>query len=279
MSASAKATFTVSLFIMMPVADAWDNSDPYEYFMGRWSKLVAPLFLTWLNARSNLSWLDIGCGTGALSEAISRNCNPAHLSCIDPSSEFLEKTKEKVSTIADFDAGTASNIPKEDQSFDFVVSGLALNFFPDLTSALTEMKRVVKPYGIIAAYVWDYADRMDFLRIFWDTASEVDPNAHEFDEGTRFPICNANALRHTFEKTGLTDVETSDLDAHTVFKNFDDYWNPFLGGQGPAGSYLVSLDQTRQKVLKNNLFERLPIESDGSIKLLARAIAVKGVRK
>jgi len=264
---------------MISVNDAWDSSDPYEYFMGRWSKLMAPLFLSWLNVPSNLSWIDIGCGTGALSEAIYRNCKPAHLSCIDPSREFLEKTKKKVPGKANFNTGSASGIPEEDESFDILVSGLALNFFSNLTSSMAEMKRVVKPNGIIAAYVWDYADRMDFLRIFWDAASEVDVDAHQFDEGIRFPICNAQNLRHEFEQAGLTDIETSNLDAQTVFKNFEDYWNPFLGGQGPAGAYVVSLDKTLQNVLRNNLFKKLPIEHDGSIKLLARAIAVKGKRK
>jgi SAM-dependent methyltransferase len=269
----------VSLFIMMSMTDTWDNSDPYEYFMGRWSKRTAPLFLNWLNLSNGLSWLDLGCGTGALSEAIYSNCQPAQLTCVDPSFEFLEKTKTKISGIADFAIGNASNIPKADKSFDVVVSGLALNFFPDMPSAMTEMKRVVKTNGIIAAYVWDYADRMDFLRIFWDAAIEVDPDSNKLDEGVRFPICNVNALRTTFEKTGLTDIETSDLDVNTVFKNFEDYWNPFLGGQGPAGGYLVSLNKNQQDLLKDNLFRRLPIEADGSIKLLTRAIAVKGVRK
>lgn len=239
---------------------------------------MAPLFLNWLNARSNLSWLEIGCGTGALSEAIYKLSKPANLCCIDPSREFLEKTKEKLLNVADFDLGSASNIPKEDKSFDVVVSGLALNFFPDLAGSMAEMKRVVRITGTVAAYVWDYADRMDFLRTFWDAVSEVDPDSHNLDEGVRFPVCNANRLTQTFEKAGLKDIETSFLDQQTIFKNFEDYWNPFLGGQGPAGSYLVSTDKSRRDLLKNNLLKKLPIEEDGSIKLLARAIAVKGVR-
>src|SRR5690242_12309362 len=99
---------------MISINDAWDNSDPYEYFMGRWSRLMAPLFLKWLNAPLHLSWLEIGCGTGALSEAIYKYSKPANLSCIDPSSEFLEKTNEKLRNAADFHIGSASNIPKKD---------------------------------------------------------------------------------------------------------------------------------------------------------------------
>ena len=155
---------------MNQLHDSWNSGDPYEYFMGRWSKLTAPLFLKWLNVPYHLSWLDIGCGTGALSEAVYNNCKPANLSCIDPSIKFLEKTKERLPEEVDFAVGTASNIPKANDKFDIVVSGLALNFFPDLPSAFSEMKRVLKPNGTIAAYVWDYSGRMDFLRHFWDAA-------------------------------------------------------------------------------------------------------------
>jgi SAM-dependent methyltransferase len=261
---------------MKNAADSWNKGDPYEYFMGRWSKLTATLFLEWLHAPFNLSWLDLGCGTGALSEAINKTCKPSYLFCIDPSPEFLQKTEDRLSSSAHFAVGSASNIPVGDDTFAILVSGLALNFFPDVDKALSEMKRVVKINGIIAAYVWDYAGRMDFLRIFWDAASEVDANARQLDEGVRFPICNASALETAFQKAGLTNVQTGDLDTLTVFKNFEDYWNPFLGGQGPAGSYLVSIDKNLQIGIKENLRKRLPAEADGSIKLLARAIAVRG---
>jgi len=256
--------------------ETWNSSDPYEYFMGRWSQKMTPVFLEWLNAPDHLSWLDLGCGTGALSEAIYRNCNPAKLSCIDPSIEFLEKAKAKLSGNGDFDVGSASAIPKANDTFDIVVSGLALNFFPDLSIAFSEMKRVLKKNGIIAAYVWDYAGRMDFLRLFWDTACELDPAARKLDEGIRFPICNADNLRSAFQEAGLRNIETSQLDIDTVFKNFDDYWDPFLGGQGPAPGYLSSLNKNLQEEIKTAVHEKLEIQQDGSIKLLARAIGVRG---
>jgi len=178
---------------MEKLRDTWSSGDPYEYFMGRWSKLTARVFLRWLNFPYNMSWLDLGCGTGALSEATSQQCKPAYLSCIDTSAEFLEKAKEKISNKADFLEGDASKIPKADNSFDIVVSGLALNFFPDLSAALSEMRRVLKVNGTIAAYVWDYAGRMDFLRIFWNAAAEVDPEAHNLmkEFGFRFVMLRA----------------------------------------------------------------------------------------
>ena len=120
---------------------------------------------------------------------------------------------------------------------------------------------------------------MDFLRKFWDAATDENADAGKLDEGVRFPICNARNLANAFEKAGLANIETSNLDVVTTFKDYDDYWNPFLGGQGPAGSYLVSLDKVLQTGIKNNLRKRLPFEADGTIKLLARAIAVRANRK
>ncbi len=144
--------------------DNWESGDPYEYFMGRWSKLMAPEFLNWLNLPPTLTWLEIGCGTGALSETIFKYCRPSHLTCIDPSEKFLIQAKERLNNKGEFFVGSATDIPKDDNSIDAVVSGLALNFFPNLESAFTEMKRILKPGGLIAAYVWDYSDRMDLLK-------------------------------------------------------------------------------------------------------------------
>jgi hypothetical protein len=153
---------------------------------------------------------------------------------------------------------------------------LALNFFPDLEKAIEEMKRVSKPNGMISAYVWDYSGRIDMLRYFWDTAISIDPKSRILDEGVRFPICNSDNLKNAFVNLGLTDVDVTTLDVDTVFNDFEDYWNPFLGGQGPAPSYLSSLNANLQEELKNRIFNKLPKESNGSIKLLARAIAIRG---
>lgn len=257
-------------------ADTWNSGDPYEYFMGRWSSLMAPVFLHWLRCPPNQSWLDLGCGTGALSEAIFQHSHPAHLISVDPSAAFLEKARAKNSFQADLIVGTASEIPVADQSCDIVVSGLALNFFPDPDAALSEMKRVLKKDGTIGAYVWDYAGKMEFLRFFWDAAVALDQNATELDEGRRFPICHAGKLEEAFARAGFTDVKTTLLDIDTTFANFDDYWNPFLGGQGPAPGYLASLGKVEQAQLRNHLHQKLTPDSEGRIKLLARAIAIRG---
>jgi SAM-dependent methyltransferase len=261
---------------MNGINDEWNDGDPYEYFMGRWSSLMSIEFLKWLNMPSNLNWLDIGCGTGALSEAIEQNYLPYKISGIDPSQGFIEKIKQRISSNCEFRVGNVEKLPFENESFEVIVSGLALNFFPNLERALSELKRVSKSNGVIAAFVWDYSGRMDFLRSFWDAAYQIDPKSRELDEGLRFPICNSDNLINVFENANLKEVKCVKLDIDTVFKDFDDYWNPFLGLQGPAPSYLASLSHVLQEDLKNNIKERLQFESDGSIRLLGRSIAIRG---
>ena len=236
---------------------------------------MAPEFVKWLGMPPGLSWLDIGCGTGALSEAIVQHCSPIKLLCIDPSKEFLEKAKEKLPGYAGLRIGNAGELPVADNKFDISVSGLALNFFPDLQGALSEMKRVVKPKGIIAAYVWDYAGQMQFLRYFWNAALHVSPQSLNLDEGRRFPICDSNNLTTAFQQAGFIEIRTTHLDIETIFDSFEDYWNPFLGSQGPAPGYLASLPEQLQTELRSHVFNSLPIDADGKIKLIARAIAIR----
>ena len=257
-------------------SDNWNSGDSYEFFMGRWSRLMAPVFLRWLRLSRHQSWLDVGCGTGALSAAIAQHYQPSSLFCVDPSGAFLEKAKEQVLHKAEFLIGDGAALPLPDHSVDVVVSGLALNFFPDVAVGLQEMKRVVRPEGLVACYVWDYAGRMDFLRIFWDAACEADANAAGLDEGNRFPICSVDNLRSAFVHAGFSGVGTTTLDIDTAFSGFDDYWQPFLGGQGPAPGYLASLGVHQRENLRQTIYRKLPFRSDGSIQLVGRAIAVRG---
>ena len=269
----------VYLNIMAEMQDKWNAGDPYEYFMGRWSILMAPAFLKWLNIPPQMSWLDVGCGTGALSVAIEKHGAPLKLSCIDPSAEFINTVRKKISPFGTALVGSVEELPFQTESFDSVVSGLALNFFPNTERALSEMKRVSKQNGVVAAYVWDYSDRMEFLRYFWDAACQIDPEAGAYDEGRRFPICRTENLARQFNKAGLTDIETSFIDIETVFTDFDDYWKPFWGGQGPAPGFLLSLSKQSQNALKEKILERIKFEPDGSIKLAARALVVRGFNK
>lgn len=256
------------------MGDAWGNADNYERFMGRWSRKLPPLFLQWLQAPAGVTWLDLGCGTGVLCEAIYQQAHPKDLICVDPSPAFLEKAKERVKGGAKVIVGSGSDIPVESDSVDVLVSGLAFNFFPDLDAAFEEMKRVVKPGGIIAAYLWDLVGGgMEFLNTFWSAVSETDPKLKELDERNRFPICDMQVMRDTFRKAGLTDIQSTLFSVDTPFRDFEDYWEPFLKGQGPAGTYLASLDEPSKEKIKKVLHDRL---GDGPIDMVARAIAVSG---
>ena len=176
------------------VSDTWKRGDPYEQYVGRWSRRVAPGFLSWLGLATGRKWLDVGCGTGALCAAIVDHCSPASVAGVEPSEGFLETARKHLGRRAALHQGSATAIPLDDASVDVVVSGLVLNFVPDQRAALTEMARVADSGGIIAAYVWDYAGKMELMRFFWDAAVELNPDASKLDEGIRFPLCRPEAL-------------------------------------------------------------------------------------
>jgi SAM-dependent methyltransferase len=257
------------------VSDSWERGSPYEQYVGRWSRAVAPLFLSWLNVPAGRRWLDVGCGTGALCAAIVDGGSPSSVGGVEPSEGFLKTAKENLAGRAVLYQGSATAIPLDDASVDVVVSGLVLNFVPDRPAALREMSRVTVKGGTIATYVWDYAERMQLIRFFWDAAVELDADAAKLDEGVRFPLCRPEALERLFAGAGLEGVEVKPIDIPTTFANFDDYWRPFLGGQGPAPAYAMSLDEAARARLQNRLRERLPTAANGSISLTARAWATR----
>jgi len=259
--------------------DAWAAGDAYEPYIGRWSRLVAREFLAWLAAPPGGRWLDVGCGTGALTGAILDDAAPARVEGVDPSAAFVGYARERVrDPRAAFVVADAQSLPQADGSIDVAVSGLALNFVPRPESAAAEMARVVRAGGTVAAYVWDYADRMQLIRVFWDAAVALDPAAAELDEARRFPICHPAALEELFRGAGLRNVESRAIDVPTRFRDFDDYWRPFLGGQGPAPGYAMGLAEERRAALREHLRAALPAAADGSIELVARAWAVRGTR-
>lgn len=262
-----------------PLLDTWEQGNPYERYIGRWSRAIAPLFLSWLNLSPGLRWLDVGCGTGALSAAILARASPKSLVGVEPSEGFLKLAAQNLSGQADLLAGSAADLPVESSACDVVVSGLVLNFVSDLPAALSEMQRVSRPGGVVAAYVWDYADRMEVIRHFWDAAASLDPAAAQLHEGARFPLCRPSALRSVFEQSGLVQVETTSLELMALFVDFEDYWQPFLGGQGPAPTYAMSLPEERRSALRARLQATLPSGVGGSLALRAGAWAIRGVNR
>jgi SAM-dependent methyltransferase len=258
--------------------DRWERGDPYERYIGRWSRRIAPGFLTWLAAPPQRRWLDVGCGTGALAAAILEAAHPAALAGVEPSEGFLATAAQRLGPQVQLQRGNAAQMPCRDGSADVTVSGLVLNFTPDPAAALTEMVRVTAPGGTIAAYVWDYAEGMQLIRRFWDAALALDEKAVALDEARRFPLCRPEPLAMAFERAGLQRVRTAAIEIDTRFADFDDYWLPFLGGQGPAPSYVMGLDDAARLRLRERLRAQLPAQADGSIALTARAWAVRGER-
>ena len=264
---------------MEATKDKWASGRLYEPYVGRWSRRVADVFLPWTRAPKRAVWLDVGCGTGALMDRILATCSPRMVKGLDPSEGFLAIADE---TLDDrrvgFALGDARSIPAPNDSFDVVVSGLVLNFVPEPAKAASEIARVLKRGGVAAAYVWDYAGGMQLMRHFWNAAVALDPDAREKDEGRRFPLCKPEPLRALWTNAGFRGVEVAAIDIETVFRDFDDYWTPFLGGQGPAPGYCMSLGEEARERLRQRLREALPTAIDGSIPLFARAWAVQGRR-
>ena len=257
--------------------DSWRSGDPYEYYMGRWSKLVAERFVDWLSPKSGCEWLDVGCGSGALSEAVISRCAPKTVIAVDQSDGFVRTAQQRLGGNAVCKVGDALSLPLNNATIDIAVSGLVLNFIPDPAKALGEMKRVTRKGGIVAVYVWDYAGKMEFLRYFWDAVVGINPSAIDLHESHRFPDSNAEHLFDAFNHAGFSQVEVAPVEIVTHFKDFDDYWNPFLGGQGPAPTYVSNSGDTEKNELMKALARRLPVEEDGSIILTSRAWASKGI--
>jgi len=253
------------------VKDVWSAGESYEPYVGRWSRLVADEFIRWLDLSPGSRSVDVGCGTGALTSLLA-DIGPA--TGIDPSAGFVAYAAAHTLR-AEFLVGDALALPFDDGRFDAAVSGLVLNFVPDPSVMVAEMKRVVRPGGVVGLYVWDYAEGMELMRLFWDVAVALDAAAP--DEASRFPVCAPEPLAQLFQGNGLTQVAGRPIVVATRFSGFEDYWRPFLGGQGPAPAYLARLDDGHRERLRVRLRRTLPVDHDGGIPLTARAWAVRGL--
>src|SRR5215216_4567828 len=260
--------------------DRWDSGDAYEPYVGRWSRLVAREFVRWLALPPASRWLDVGCGTGALTQIVLEHAAPSEVVGIDPSAAYIASAGARVDNDprAHFEVGDAQALRAVAATFDVVVSGLVINFVPQAEAAVAEMARVTRPGGTVAAYVWDYAEGMQLMRYFWDAAVALDSKAKQLDEGQRFWLCKPEPLSRLFLSAGLEDVAVRAIEVPTYFRDFDDYWSPFLGGQGPAPSYAMSLSEERRAELRERIRASLPSDAEGGIPLSARAWAIRSIR-
>jgi SAM-dependent methyltransferase len=258
--------------------DIFAESDAYERFMGRWSRRLAPLLVKLASVGDRDSVLDIGSGTGALTFALAEAAPSGRVTGVDPSRAYVRFAQSRASTDrVRFVVGDAQALEFPDATFDKTLSLLVMNFIPDPARALREMVRVTRPGGVVAAAVWDYGDGMEMLRVFWDEAVALDPAIAARDE-RNMPLCKPGELAALWSVQELERVEEQPIAIELEFASFDDYWRPFLGGQGPAGAYVAALAEPRRAALEARLRSRLlGGRSDGPITLQARAWAVKGV--
>lgn len=255
--------------------DAWSAGESYEIYMGRWSREIAVRFVRWLGAEPGQRWIEAGCGTGALTDAILEGGAPAHVLATDPSADFVAHLGRRLDDVRlETAVADALTLPAEDASLDVAVSGLMLNFVPDRAAALTEARRVLRPGGLLAFYVWDYpGGGIGFIDAFWAAAAALDPAAADLDEARRFPSCTAEALRALVEDSLGLEPEVTPIEIETVFPDFEAFWHPFTLGAGPAPGYCGALSEEGRATLKTELAQRFP--KDGPISLVARAWAVK----
>jgi SAM-dependent methyltransferase len=254
----------------------WRSGSGYESYVGRWSRQVAHIFIDRLGIAPGARWVDVGCGTGAVTETILGRADPVSVAGVDPSEAFLRVARDRVTDPrATFAIGDGAALPLPDDAADVAVAGLVLNFAADPTAMLAEMRRVTKDGGTVAIYVWDYAGGMQMMRHFWDAAIEQDEAVRNKAESLQFEICAPEPLRQAFADADMPDAEVEPIVIPTVFRDFDDYWQPFLMATAPAPRHVMSLSETDREDLRRRLQARLPTEPDGSIRLTARAWAVR----
>jgi SAM-dependent methyltransferase len=246
--------------------------DKYDRFMGRYSRELAPRFIEFAGVESGMTAVDVGCGPGALTERLVEQLGGDKVAAADPSEPFVAAAGERAPS-ADVRLAAAEELPWDDGAFDAALSQLVVNFMRDADAGVAEMRRVVRPGGVVAACTWSYGEDMEMLRGFWDAARRLDTGAP--DEGSTMPYRSTEELEELWRRVGLTDVETDHLRVETSYTGFDDLWEPFTYGVGPAGAYLARLEPEQKETLRKELFTGLG-EPAGPFTLSATACAVRG---
>ncbi|MBV8459351.1 MAG: methyltransferase domain-containing protein [Candidatus Eremiobacteraeota bacterium] len=252
------------------------QAEDYERFMGRWSRRLARQFVDFAQLGSVRRVIDVGCGTGALAAAIAEIAPAAEIVGIDPSAPYVERARSQVR--GQFTIGNAQELAFEDASFDAACACLVLNFIPNQKAALAEMRRVVRPGGTLAAVVWDHAEGMTMLKTFWDVVDELDRDPKPVEEPN--PLLGPRDLQRLWHDMGLVDIRFEPLVIDMPFASFDDYWQPFSHGQGPAGMYVAQASPAMRVDIARELRRRFSISNPlAPFTLTARAWAIRGTKK
>jgi ubiquinone/menaquinone biosynthesis C-methylase UbiE len=251
------------------------SAEVYNRFVGRYGPRLARAFIDAAGVTPEARVLDVGCGTGALTEALVERVGGANVSAVDPSEPFVEACRNRAPE-ADVRVARAEALPFEDGSFDATLSQLVVNFLPDVPQGMAEMRRVTRTGGTVGGCVWDYKGEMMMLRTFWDAAAALDPDGTgPVVEGRIMPFAQPQDLEELWVESGLDDVRVEPLMTEAAYDDFDDLWTPFPTGVGPAGRYAASLDADAQEALREEFFRRLG-EPQGPFTLTARAWCAVG---
>ncbi len=259
---------------MIDPTNLFANGAAYERHMGRWSRLVGADFLRWLDAPSAARWLDIGCGNGAFTEELVARCAPAAVTAIDPSDGQLAFARARPGVeMVEFSKADAQELPYTSASFDVAVMALVLSFVPDPAQAVVEMRRVVRPGGIVATYMWDLinggapaspvADAMRSLGI----EPPFPPNAE---------TSRSDVLRELWQAAGLESIEAQTIAITVTFESFEDFWESNSLPVGPFGTVIAAMSADASNRLRSRLREQLATAGDGGITFQSRANAIAG---
>ena len=222
--------------------------------MGRYSAPLAPRFAEFAGVSAGQRALDVGCGPGALTAELVKRLGPDAVCAVDPSEQFVETVRGRYAGVRAWQ-GAAETLPFEDRLFDVTLAQLVVHFMADPVIGLREMARVTTPHGTVAACVWDHAGGEGPLSLFWDAARELDPDV---EDETALPGARRGHLATLFDQAGIHEIEESTLTVEVEHQSFDEWWQPYLLGVGPAGNFVTRLDPTRQARLRELCRERLP---------------------
>ena len=256
----------------------WKDANAYDLYVGRWSKLISADFIEWLDPRPNAKWLEIGCGTGALTSEIVAHRSPSHLLAVDTSEIYLTEARKLINSaqVSFLNADlTIVEIPDE---FDEITSGLVLNFIPGIEQMLFKTLNNLKKGGRISAFVWDYAGHYQPMRHFWNAARDVHEHADKFDAGIKYKLCRKENIISLFESLKLSHVKISNIESIATYVDFEDYWLPIKSAQVSVAEFLATLTSNEIMMLGDHLRSRLPISSNGEIKLIISALAIEGTK-
>jgi SAM-dependent methyltransferase len=245
-------------------------ADAYDRFMGRYSRMLAPQLAEFGRVRAGQRVIDVGCGPGALTAELVARIGPGSVAAVDPSEPFVVAVRARNPGI-DVRRATAEQLPFPDRSFDAALAQLVVHFMSDPVAGLAEMARVTRHDGVVAACVWDHGGGQGPLSVFWDAARLRDPDVH--DE-SHLAGARDGHLAELFEAAGLREIEQMTLSANLEHQSFEEWWEPFTGSVGPAGSYVASLDRNGQAELREACRALLP---KPPFVITARAWASRGL--